>query len=472
MGKFLYNATMVRTRIAPSPTGEDLHIGNLYTALLNFAFAKKHNGKFIVRIEDTDRLRYVEKSEERILETLKAFGIEYDEGPDRKGPFGPYRQSERITLYQKYAQKLVDKKSAYYCFCTKERLDNLREQQFKQKKIPRYDRYCLQHVSHAEERIRNGEKYVIRLNIPENRKVIFTDVLRGEIAFDSILLDDQVLLKSDGFPTYHLGVVVDDHLMEISHVIRAEEWISSTPKHVLLYEAFGWKLPVFAHVPLLRNADRSKLSKRKNPVWASWYLEKGFLPEAILNYLALMGWSHAEEKELFSLQEFIDLFDLKDIKPVGPIFDIKKLAWINGEYIRQLSDAKLKELLEKRNSKLKTLDQQVLNKLIGLAKTRMHTLSDFDDLTGYFFHERQILPLDEEKKHTIENLLLVLEKLSEWQEDKILKALKSTMEKHHVKMSFFYTVLTGVDRGLPLPEVMTLLGKEKVRQRLKSVLAV
>ena len=327
---------MIRTRIAPSPTGEDIHIGNLYTALINWAWAKKNKGKFIVRIDDTVRTRLVKNSEQRILQTLKDYGLDYDEGPDVQGPYKPYRQSERLALYKKYAKQLIDKGTAYYCTCSKKRLDELRTLQQKQKQIAKYDKYCLARQKEVKEEIKKGKPYVFRLNVPSGREIVFPDLIRGDVKVVSDNLDDQVLLKSDGFPTYHLGVVVDDHLMKISHVIRAEEWLSSTPKHILLFEAFDWTPPIFAHVPILRNPDRSKLSKRKNPVWASWYLKQGYLPEAVLNYLALMGWSHPEQKEIFSLDEFVKVFDLKDVKSVGPAFDPVKLEWMCGEYIRKL----------------------------------------------------------------------------------------------------------------------------------------
>jgi len=281
-----YNQGMVRTRLAPSPTGENLHIGNVYTALINYVFAHKNKGKFIIRVEDTDRTRLIAGSEERILASLKWVGLNYDEGPDIGGPFAPYRQSERKNLYKKYAEELAEKKSAYYCFCDSKRLEEMRRVHV------RYDGFCKKYSYDRAKEKAEKEPYVIRLNVPQEGKTEFNDVIHGKISFENNLLDDQILLKSDGFPTYHLGVVIDDHLMEITHIIRAEEWISSTPKHILIYKALGWNIPVFAHTPILRNPDKSKFSKRKNPVWVSWYREEGFLPEAILNYLALMGWSH------------------------------------------------------------------------------------------------------------------------------------------------------------------------------------
>lgn len=464
----------IRTRIAPSPTGEDLHIGNLYTALLNFAVAKKGDGQFIIRIEDTDRTRYREGAEQKILASLKAFGLSYDEGPDSGGPFAPYRQSERLDLYKKYALELVEKGAAYYCVCTKERLESLREQQIKEKRQTKYDKHCLMHQDEVREKVKNGTSYVIRLNVLPDKKMWFNDYIRGEISISSNEVDDQVLLKSDGYPTYHLGVVVDDHLMGITHIIRAEEWISSTPKHVLLYESFGWEQPVFAHGPILRNPDKSKLSKRKNPVWASWYLEEGFLPEAVLNYLALMGWSHPEEKEIFSLEEFVRLFDLKDINPVGPVFDIQKLEWMNGMYIREvLSEEELVERLKKfyKNdseiiSMLSDTASGRLSLLIGLVRTRMKVLRDFKDFVA--------TPVKEERYESeqVDLAKALSEKLSavsvtDWKEDHILHSLKLFCAEKNVSMKIAYVLLTGKPQGLPLPQFLEYLRKENSLERLK-----
>jgi len=457
----------VRVRIAPSPTGQDIHIGNLYTALLNFAFAKKHHGKFVIRIEDTDRTRFQEGSEQRILSSLKAFGLTHDEGPDIGGPYKPYKQSERLDLYKKYAEELVENEAAYYCFCTRERLDEIRKKQIEEKKTPKYDKHCLIHEKNVKERIGKGESHVIRLNIVPNKQIIFEDVIRGDISISSNEVDDQVLLKSDGYPTYHLGVVVDDHEMNITHIIRAEEWISSTPKHILLYKSFRWSLPVFAHVPILRNPDKSKLSKRKNPVWASWYLEQGYLPEAVLNYLALMGWSHPEQKEIFPLSEFIQLFDLKDIHPVGPVFDLKKLTWLNQQYIQNLSDSELLLRLQNHFEILKGYDPATLKSLIPLLKTRMSTLNDFRTLTNYFFEE-PTNTLDEKEKIIANDLLDNLKNIPNWNQEELLTLLKSTMEKNAIRMNILYKIITGEERGLPLPESLEILGKETIIQRLQN----
>ncbi len=467
---------MVRTRIPPSPTGQDIHIGNLYTALINFAVAKKNHGKFIIRIEDTDRTRFQEGAEEKILSSVKAFGLHYDEGPDIGGPFAPYRQSERLPLYKKHAEELIEKGAAYYCFCTKERLDELRQQQIKEKKTPRYDKHCLilengertrldsRRRVDARRGIENGEPYVVRLNVPANKTITFTDVIRGEIAINSNDLDDQVLLKSDGFPTYHLGVVVDDHAMEITTVIRAEEWISSTPKHVLLYQAFGWELPAFAHLPIIRNPDKSKLSKRKNPVWASWYLEQGFLPETVLNYLALLGWSHPKEEEIFSLETFIDLFELSDVKPVGPVFDLVKLTWMNQQYLQNKTDAQLKKLIIEFSPRATKLSEETLTALMPLLKSRMQTLQDFEAQTWLFFTNK--LP-DGTDKELAAELLEKFTGITDWNHAMIFAELKSIMLARKVKMSVFYQLFTGEKHGLPLPEVLEILGKDKTLELLK-----
>ncbi len=463
---------MVRTRIAPSPTGEDIHVGTLYTALINYTVAKKNNGQFIIRIEDTDRERFVPGSEERMLASLKAFDIEHAEGPDKGGPYAPYRQSERLELYKTYAEQLVKKGAAYYCFCTKERLDELRKKQQAEKKIPRYDKHCLREVQNAEFRVQNGEKYVIRLNVPENKEIAFQDVIRGEIMFDTNQIDDQVLIKSDGYPTYHMAVVVDDNAMQITHVIRAEEWISSTPKHILLYEAMGWDLPIFAHLPILRNPDRSKLSKRKNPVWASWYLKQGFLPEAMLNYLALMGWSHPEQKEIFSLDEFIEKFDLKDMQPVGPAFDVVKLEWMNGEYIRSMPienlDLRIKNFIgEKYNP-------EIVSKTIPLIRERIKKLSDYKPLCEFFFKKPEQYEVDlSSKKELLKKVRLELSAIEQWADATIGGKMQQLADRENIKTGDFFMTLrvaiTGKKISPPLNESMEILGKQECIERVSRL---
>ena len=455
--------TPVRTRIAPSPTGEDIHIGNLYTALINYITAKKNNGEFIIRIEDTDRTRFVQGATEKILSTLTQYGILYNEGPEIGGDYGPYVQSERLELYKKYALELIEKKKAYYCFCTKEHLEELK----KSESTKRHWDVCVEKNNNSL--ISTGEPFVIRLLVPQNTNIIFNDLIRGEISINSDQFDDQVLLKSDGYPTYHLAVVIDDYLMKISHIIRAEEWISSTPKHVLLYQAFGWDLPIFVHVPILRNPDKSKLSKRKNPVWASWYLEEGYLPEAVLNYLALMGWGHPEGKEIFTLEELITVFDLKDIQVVGPVFDIAKLTWMNQQYIQNLSEEELMTKLLAFYSK-KTLDTGLLTKLLPLLKTRMQTLKEFDELTPFFFTDPQYELRSDEEKEIARELATALSDIKEWNHGTLLEIMKVILAKYSIRMPVLYYILTGKEKGLPLPDSLEILGKSQTLKRLQQII--
>lgn len=463
---------MVRTRIAPSPTGEDIHIGNLHSALINFAFAKKNEGKFIVRIEDTDRERLIKGSEERILKTLKNYGLIYDEGPDVDGLSGPYRQSERLEIYHEHIKELIEKEAAYYCFCSKERLEKLRKKQQQEKKVPKYDKHCLGTVPNALKKIENEEPYVVRLNVPPGREISFIDVIRGQIKFSSDVVDDQVLIKSDGYPTYHLAVVVDDHLMKITHVIRGDEWISSTPKHILLYEAFGWELPVFAHTPILRNPDQSKLSKRKNPVWASWYLKQGYLPEAVLNYLALMGWSHPKQKEIFDLQEFINFFDLKDIQPVGPVFDLTKLEWMNGEYIRNMDRETLSAKLISFLGDVYPKD--LIDKTIPLIQERIKKLSDYIPLCQFFFQSPQKYQIDlKPHKKLLKKIHDALTNLKPWTADSIGQKMQQVASEEKMKAGEFFMILrvaiSGKKISPPLNESMEILGKKECVARLKKL---
>ena len=465
---------MIRTRIAPSPTGEDIHIGNLYTAYINYIFAHKNNGKFLVRIEDTDQTRKVEGSEEKILSTLKAFGVNPDESVEAGGAYGPYRQSDRLELYKKYANELIEKGSAYYCICSRERLSKVREEMKAKKQIPQYDKYCLSRKDEVKKEINNGAEYVIRLNVPTDEEVIFQDVIRGEIRINTSNLDDQVLLKSDGYPTYHLGVVVDDYLMKISHVIRAEEWISSTPKHILIYKAFGWELPIFAHVPILRNPDKSKLSKRKNPVWASWYLEQGFLPEAVLNYLALMGWSHPGGKEVFDAEEFTHVFTLERIQPVGPVFDVTKLEWMNGQYIMALPISNLKFLIS-NFYKDRNLDEHIVEQSVPLVRERMKTLKEYWDIAAMLFQSPVAYEKDfTDQKELLEKVIQTLESITSWEASVIGEKLQDVATAEDVKFGTFFMMLrvalSGKKITPPLNESMQILGKEECITRIKHVI--
>jgi len=327
----------VRVRVAPSPTG-DPHVGTAYMSLFNIAFARQHGGQFVLRIEDTDRTRYVEGSEQQVFDALRWLGLDWQEGPDIGGPHAPYRQSERLPTYRAAAERLVADGHAYRCWCSAERLAQMRAEQQKAKKPTGYDRLCFGKT--AEERAELPgftESSVLRMLVPDDPPLTFVDLVHGKTKAPHP--DDQVLLKADGFPTYHLAVVVDDHDMEITHVVRGEEWISSTPKHLLLYRWLGWEEPRFAHMPLLRNPDRSKISKRKNPAARlMWFKEEGYLPEALLNFLALMGYSVGEDKEVFDVADFVASFDWSKVNTVGPIFDLDKLGWLNGVYLRSLSD--------------------------------------------------------------------------------------------------------------------------------------
>ena len=326
---------IIRTRIAPSPTG-DPHIGTLYIAIFNYIFAKQNNGEFILRIEDTDRERLQEGSIDKIIESLKWSGLTPDEDPIKGGQYGPYIQSQRLDIYRKYINILIDNKKAYYCFCTKDRLEKLRNDAQLKHIQPKYDKFCLSLREEViEQNLKDNKEYVVRLNIPDNTNIEFKDLIRGNITINTSTLDDQILLKSDRYPTYHLSSVVDDHLMKITHVIRGEEWISSTPKHILLYKAFNWEIPTFGHLSLLRNRDKSKLSKRKNNTSIEWFKNEGYLPEALINFLILLGWSHPEGKEIITINEFKKLFSWDRVTKGGPIFDIDKLNWMNGLYIRQ-----------------------------------------------------------------------------------------------------------------------------------------
>jgi glutamyl-tRNA synthetase len=459
----------VRTRIAPSPTGQDLHIGNAYTALINYVFAQKHKGQFLIRIEDTDRTRLVEGSEQRILASLAWLGIPHAEGPDIGGPFAPYRQSERLPTYKKYAEDLIEKGHAYYCFCTSERLGEMRKNQEAGHMPPMYDGLCKKlDKNESKKRAAAGEKYVIRLNVPDEGTTTFTDLIRGEISFENKLIDDQVLLKSDGFPTYHLGVVVDDHLMEISHIIRGEEWIPSTPKHILLYTFFGWELPQFAHVSVLRNPDRSKLSKRKNPVWVADYKAKGYLPEAIKNYLATMAWAYPGGKDIFTVDEMIEKFTLEAIQTTAPIFDTEKLRWTNGEYLRQKSTEELKKLVYQHVSMLKKEHEATVEKILPLIKDRMKLLSEFESLAGFFFER----PKAFERPVKPELIAMVKEALKDcdWKHDTMEAAIRAAAEKSGIKAKDVFMELrvavTGKTVGPPLLESLEILGREEIMQRL------
>ncbi len=380
----------IKTRFPPSPTGF-LHIGSLRTALYNYLFAKKHGGTFLLRIEDTDRERYVEGAVESLIQTLDCVGLTYDEGPvltdgvlSEKGDHGPYTQSHRLDIYQTYAQQLLEQGSAYRCFCSKERLEKLRSDQQLAKLPTKYDRICLRLDSkEIQTRLDKQESFVIRLMIPEG-ETAFKDEIRGMITIQNSEIDDQVLLKTDGFPTYHLAVVVDDHLMGVTHIIRGEEWISSVPKHVLLYKLFGFPLPSFAHLPLILNPDKSKLSKRQGDVAVEDYLKKGYLPEALINFVALLGFNPSGDREIYSMAELIDSFDLTRVNKSGAVFDLTKLNWMNKQYIRSIEPKRLMDLAAPFFDETLNFSLDQKERILEVEKERLTTLQDLSPQTHVY----------------------------------------------------------------------------------------
>jgi glutamyl-tRNA synthetase len=465
-----------RVRLAPSPTG-DPHVGTIYQALFNYVFAKKNGGKFILRIEDTDRVRSRKKHEEEIFEALLWLGLKWDEGPDIGGPLGPYRQSERFEIYKKYSEELISKGHAYHCFCTKERLDELRLEQQKNNKRTKYDSKCSTlSKDEISKNLSEGKPFVVRMKVPSDGNICkFNDLFRGEIAIDYETVDEQILIKTDGFPTYHLANVVDDHLMEISHIIRGEEWISSAPKHLLLYSYFGWEPPKLCHLPLLRNPDKSKLSKRKNPTSINFYKRLGILPEAMMNFLGLMSYSMPDEREMFSIEEMISEFDSSKISLGGPVFDIDKLKWLNGKYIREKMSNE--ELLERLKNWV--LNDEFLLKLMPHAKPRLSTFSDFIPLVSFLFRENIELKkedllienkTEDELKEIIQIAIWEIEKLETWETNNIFTLFKSLSEKFNLKTRLFFrpffVAITGQKDSISLFDSMVLLGKEMTRARL------
>lgn len=478
----------VRVRIAPSPTG-DPHVGTAYIALFDYAFAKKNNGRFVLRIEDTDRARSRKESETMIIESLKWLNIQWDEGPDIGGPYGPYRQSERSEIYREHAQILIDNGSAYRCFCTKERLEHLRQEQKKNKQFFGYDG-CCRNLSEEtiQQYLAEDRPFVVRIKIANTGKTVFRDELRGDVEFDNSQLNDQILLKADGFPTYQLANVVDDHLMKISHVIRAEEWISSSPIHVQLYAAFGWQPPKFIHMPLLRNADKSKISKRKNPVSLKYYERQGFLPEALVNFLALQGWSLPSGEDIFSIDEMIENFSFERISLGGPVFDLKKLLRFNGIYMRKLSPQALSKritesIIKKRIEKLQ--NSSYLENVIALVHDRLKLLSEFDAKTDFLFagplsyNIRQIMPKGKnlnQTKNVLAKALDLYAGMDNWEMESLDSETRSFCETVKWTTKDFFMLLrivfTGSTESPPLFESMLALGKQECINRLLDVIAV
>lgn len=490
----------VRVRIAPSPTG-DPHVGTAYIGLFNYAFAKHNQGDFLLRIEDTDRTRFSGDSEQQIFDSMKWLGLNYDEGPDVGGDKGPYRQSERFHIYKEYAEKLVEKGEAYYCFCTSERLQKLRDRQVAMKQAPGYDGHCRNLTAEeVKSKLEAGEAYVIRIRMPYEGETIVKDELRGNIIFENSKIDDQVLLKSDGFPTYHLANIVDDYLMGITHVIRAEEWIASTPKHIQLYKAFAWEEPKWYHMPLLRNADKTKISKRKNPVSLNYYREEGYLREGLLNFLALMGWSLGGDKEIFTLDEMIENFSFDRISLGGPVFDLVKLGWVNNHHMRlkdidELTKLALPYYIAKGYYKDENLSETEYNKLkriVEITREGAQTLKELPELSSIYFEDEFELPIIDEtmnkkERKSIEKLKssleaeigkksigLFVEKMSKQNEDISEEEAKTILTELQEELGEgpgavimpLRAVVTGKARGADLYTVISIIGKKRTLDRV------
>ena len=472
----------VRTRFAPSPTGY-MHIGNLRTALYTYLIAKNAGGKFILRIEDTDQKRYVEGAVDVIYKTLELVGLQHDEGPDIGGPYGPYVQSERKDIYKKYAEQLVELGGAYYCFCTKERLDKLREEAEKNNTAFKYDGHCKGLTKEeVEAKLAAGEPYVIRQRIPETGQTTFVDAVYGTITVDNEELDEGVLLKSDGLPTYNFANVIDDNLMKITHVVRGSEYLSSTPKYNLIYESFGWEIPTYIHLPLIMKEGGRKLSKREGDASFEDFYEKGYLPEAIINYIALLGWSPGTEEEFFTLEELIENFDIKGLSKSPAVFDVNKLRWMNGEYIRKKSVEEFHALALPYYEKYISSKNVNLSLLSKLLHTRVEALEDIqghvdfiDQLPDYdvdlFVHKK----MKTNCENSLENLKKayeVLSKLDEWNEETVHKAIFDTIKEMGIKNGQMLWPIRTALSGKPASpgggtDLLILLGKEESLKRIE-----
>ncbi len=470
----------IRVRFAPSPTGY-LHVGGLRTALYNYLYARKSGGTFLLRIEDTDQARYVEGAVENLLATMKRVGLNADEGPGSGGAYGPYYQSERTELYRKYADELVSKAAAYYCFCSSADLDEMREEQQKEGFVSGYDGRCRNIAAdEAQKRVAAGEEYVIRLKTPEEGEIFFYDMIREKVTFGWDMVDDQVLIKSDGFPTYHLANVVDDHLMEISHVIRGEEWLSSVPKHLYLYEQLGWKPPKMAHLPLLLNPDKSKLSKRQGDVAVEDYLRKGFLAETLLNFVALLGWHGKGDQELFTLSELEKEFSLKRVNKAGAVFDIEKLRWMNGHYLKTLALERIVEVARPFfEAEFGELELEILSEFVEYARPRVATLAEmvlecktFREELSYSAEDRALLQ-EETSQAMFGFWAEELGLQSSWSVDEINELLRKTSEKFGVKGKKLYfplrLALFGSVNGPELHVIIKLAGRERCIGRMGDV---
>lgn len=485
----------VRLRFAPSPTGF-LHIGGLRTALYNYLFAKANDGKMILRIEDTDQTRFVEGAIEGLISALKWAGIDYDEGVFmedgeivEKGDYGPYIQSNRLDIYQKYVDQLLEAGYAYYCFCSKDRLDHLREEQKIKGQIPRYDGLCRSiSLEEARERIAKGEKAVVRLKLPVDKDISFHDLVRGDITINTNEMDDQVLMKSDGFPTYHMAVVVDDHLMKISHIVRGEEWLPSTPKHIYLYDCLGWKKPEYVHLPGVLNADHKKLSKRQGDVSVEDFKDRGYLPEGLVNYLALVGWSPEGNEEILSMEDLIQQFSFDRVSKAGGVFDKNKLDWVNAHYIKKLPMDELVDLAIPELVKAGLMTEEdckekrdFLDLLMETIRDSLSRMEEVPEKVDFLFGDLEVTEEDAKdqlKEDHIGDLLKALEEeldaVDEVDQDFASSVMKKIQKKTGIKGKKLYmptrAALTGNVHGPELSNIMVLLGKEKMLDRIHQVL--
>ena len=488
----------VRVRFAPSPTGEP-HVGNTRTALFNWLFARHHGGAFVLRIEDTDQTRLVPGSVLSTLDSLRWLGLDWDEGPasetdEGAGPYGPYLQSRRLSLYHRHAEELLARDALYPCFCLPERLDEMRRDQQRLKLPPGYDRHCLRTLSDEQRRARrdSGEAHVLRFRVPDEPETTrVDDLIRGTVTWENRLLDDFVALKSDGFPTYHLANVVDDHHMEITHVLRAEEWLSSTPRHLLLYDALGWTPPEFAHLPMILGSDRSKLSKRHGAVSTLQYRDQGYLSEALVNFLALLGWSLDDHTELFSRDDLVRHFTLERVTKAGAIFNAEKLTWMNGVYIRTLPADDLADrltpYLERPEAEgglpddaPRPVDRADLLRAVPLVRERLKTLSEAAEALGFFFADPRsfeaLLTLKgmapDQTRDALEATRARCEALEAWEEVGLEGALRPLAEDLGLKTGQLFgavrVAVTGRTAAPPLFETMHVLGRERCLARLRA----
>lgn len=473
----------VRTRFAPSPTGY-LHVGGLRTALFNYLYAKKQKGKVILRIEDTDQTRKVEGAVENLQQSLAWAGIHFDEGTSIGGELGPYTQSQRLDIYKKYVDQLIEQGDAYHCFCSSEELDRIREEQKAKKLSIPYDGRCARlSQEEIQEKLNSGVPHVVRMKIPRDQKsFLIKDIIRGEVEFNTEQVDDQIILKSDGFPTYHMACVVDDHLMQISHVIRGEEWLPSTPKHVQLYKALGWEAPQFAHLPLLLNSDRSKLSKRQGDVATEDYKNKGFLKEALVNFVALLGWNTADDNEIFSMNELIENFSLERVGKAGAVFDTDKLRWMNQQYMKNYTAEELYELAKDFLPEYaKGAGEDSLIKMVAVVKDSLVTLADLDQKLELFFKEDLQLSdelkeqiSDENSQSVFKHFIEEVEAAGELSSENFGQIMKKVQKASGVKGKGLWgairIAITLVQHGPDLAGVIDIFGKDKCLEMVKRVL--